>query len=245
MLACVAVRAQTPLEAMPTDRPAVHGMLVFGTHKIYAAHLPMFHAPHHYQVVVELALPKDVRRLYLRSLQSSDETAYTLAPQPFVLPQVLNATMDKKPRAFKAALFLGHFERGGRRITDSFAVKIARVVYARKLDAADTVRNGTAYFLLGTVADCYLVHRIGGRPGFDHVLRVHPPEDWFRANPLATDVFTLLYTPAGNAGRPLQQPAKDETKAAPATVAFTLPGFERPLQLSDLKQLYLEFSDLE
>lgn len=241
-LVCAPAWAQSPQPVTEADQPAVHGLLVFGTDKIYAGHLPMFHGPHQYQVLAELELPKTIRTLYLRSLQSSDETVYTLAPAPFVLPQMVNATLAGKPRAFKAALFMGHFERGGRRITDSFTVKLKRIVYVHHLAAADTTPNVSAYFLLGTRADCYLVHRIGGRPGFDHVLRVQPPADWFRANPLATDAFTLLYAPAGNAGKPLQLPAQTN---APATLDFKLPGFELPLQLQNLEQLYLEFGDLE
>ena len=38
------------------DKPATHGMLIFGTNKIYASHLPMFHSPHNYQVILELDL---------------------------------------------------------------------------------------------------------------------------------------------------------------------------------------------
>ena len=38
------------------DRPSVHGMLLFGKENLYASHLPMFHAPHDYQVIFKLNL---------------------------------------------------------------------------------------------------------------------------------------------------------------------------------------------
>ena len=39
-----------------TDKTSVHGMLIFGKEKIYASHLPLFHPPHDYQIILELEL---------------------------------------------------------------------------------------------------------------------------------------------------------------------------------------------
>ena len=38
-------------------------MLVFGTEKVYFSHLPMFHAPHDYQAVIEVELPEATKTL--------------------------------------------------------------------------------------------------------------------------------------------------------------------------------------
>ena len=38
------------------DRPATHGMLMVGSQQIYLSHLPMFHGPHDYRVIVEADL---------------------------------------------------------------------------------------------------------------------------------------------------------------------------------------------
>ena len=38
------------------DVPTTHGMLLFGNETVYASHLPMFHSPHDYQLILELDL---------------------------------------------------------------------------------------------------------------------------------------------------------------------------------------------
>ncbi|MGE3974950.1 MAG: hypothetical protein AB7F59_10530 [Bdellovibrionales bacterium] len=37
------------------DPPSTHGMVVFGKNATYVSHLPMFHAPHDYQLVMKVS----------------------------------------------------------------------------------------------------------------------------------------------------------------------------------------------
>src|SRR5689334_10429882 len=85
------------------DSPAKHGMLIVGNQKIYASHLPMFHQPHDYQAIFELefSMPRaDANALYRQDRLDSDSKIYTIEPQRFELPAVINA---KTP--FKADLY--------------------------------------------------------------------------------------------------------------------------------------------
>lgn len=40
------------------DKPNTHGMLLMGMEIVYAEHLPMFHQPHDYQIILELEFSK-------------------------------------------------------------------------------------------------------------------------------------------------------------------------------------------
>jgi len=51
-----AAASSAHVHGMAVDRPAVHGMLLVGTNALYVSHLPMFHAPHDYQALAEVAL---------------------------------------------------------------------------------------------------------------------------------------------------------------------------------------------
>jgi hypothetical protein len=73
------------------DRPATHGMLMVGSQQIYLSHLPMFHGPHDYQVIVEADLGQAGNGVYLEDRKSHpSEKIYTLWPQEaFVLPAMI------------------------------------------------------------------------------------------------------------------------------------------------------------
>ena len=125
-----AINAQTQQMPHHNDPPSVHGMFLFGNDKIYLSHLPMFHSPHDYQAILEVELSQSTKEIYLQSKKSNpSKTVYTLVPEVFVLPEMIN-----NPRPFKAKIFQGHFERGGTSITESITVKISEVIYFKKID---------------------------------------------------------------------------------------------------------------
>ncbi|TGE24872.1 hypothetical protein E5K00_06640 [Hymenobacter aquaticus] len=149
-----------------TDRPGTHGMLVFGTTRVFASHLPMFHGPHHYQVVLELTLSDSAKAVYQASWQQfPGETVYTLEPEQFVLPE-----MVRQPRPFRATLYRGHFERGGTPIARQITVRIKQVLYFEQLNPK--ARPKPAVLLVGQGFEQFLLHRIAGRPDFDQVVQL-------------------------------------------------------------------------
>lgn len=153
--------------AAASDRPAVHGMLVLGEQTIYLSHLPMFHSPHDYQVILRARLNASAERAYRQSRRLfPEETVYTIVPERFSLP-----LMMAQPRPFRAQLFRGHFERGGVPITDSFVVEPGQVLLFRRLDP-QAAPEGRGYYLFGSPEESFLAHAVAGKPSFDHWVKV-------------------------------------------------------------------------
>ena len=156
--------------ALPTRAPepaSTHGMLVFGTSKIYLSHLPMYHRPHDRQVIFEVELDGPGAAAYLTSKQTSAETVYTIEPESFVLGDMID-----DPTSFKADLYRGHFERGGTKIADGVTVKITKVVAAWRLTATATRPANGSFFMIGNADEQFMLHTITAKPNFDQVMAV-------------------------------------------------------------------------
>ena len=212
------------------DKPSVHGMMLFGGTKssaVYISHLPMFHTPHDYQVLAEIALPEEAQTAYQKSLKAKPkETVYTLVPEVFILPE-----MVANPRPFKAELYCGHFERGGKPITEKFTVTFKRILYQQKFDLNRQRPQTAQYLVFGDTLQQYAAHAIAAKPDFDHILRlVNTPID---ANALKASPYTLCNLPQQNL--PL--------KKGNFRTENTVEG--RKMLLKVDKTLYLEFDDLK
>jgi hypothetical protein len=162
-----------PLRAAArVDRPATHGMLIVGAQTVYLSHLPMFHAPHDYQVIVEArfhAPQGDPQASYVADRAKTGTPIYTLVPEPFVLPDVI-----KGKRSFKATIFRGHFERGGVAIAQNVTVDITRVLLFKPFDPQAVKPTDLQYFLFGKGPETFLAHLIVAPPDFDQVLAIKP-----------------------------------------------------------------------
>ena len=115
------------------DPPSTHGMLVFGTKKVFASHLPMFHSPHDYQAVFQIRFDPETLKTYLNDKAGSPDSIYTLVPEPFVLPE-----LSHHPLSIKAVLYHGHFEREGTPITGSVMVEFAKYAVFSKAKSHDS-----------------------------------------------------------------------------------------------------------
>ncbi len=212
------------------DKPSVHGMLFFGGVKsptIYVSHLPIFHTPHDYQVLAEIEIPGDVRSAYRKSLKANPrQTVYTLVPEVFVLPEML-----ANPRPFTAELYAGHFERGGKPISEKFTVSIKRIVYQKKFDLQEKRSESASYLVFGDASAQYAAHCITAKPDFDHILTL-------KNVPIPAEAFkTLGYTLC--TFRQKNIPLKSGNFMAESTVEPT------KMLLKVDKSLYLEFDDLQ
>src|SRR5215218_7768508 len=69
---------------LPQAEPAVggHGMLLIGTTPAYLSHLPMFMAPHDFQVILEVAFTGagDPQARYIQDRQHTGTKLYTFSP---------------------------------------------------------------------------------------------------------------------------------------------------------------------
>jgi hypothetical protein len=162
------------------DHPAVHGMLMVGQSKIYLSHLPMFHPPHDYQVVVEAELSQPGLKAYLASHASSDESIYTLVPEPFVLPDMI-----QNPHPFSAQIFKGHFERGGVMIADNVTVNIKKVIYFKQFSPNDVKPKDPEFISFGEGPEQFLAHVITTKPDYDQILKANGESIYYETGDLS------------------------------------------------------------
>jgi hypothetical protein len=149
----------------------VHGMAVFGDESgWFAAHLPMFHAPHDYQVLLALEFVEAKTEQSFRKLLSDKTELWSLEPAPFELAQLWQT---KNPRVgFDAQLYQGHFERGGQLKFASQAVRVKEVLFWQQLNPAQRVSPQARYRIFKSAKHSYAVKILDQRPDFDHIVRI-------------------------------------------------------------------------
>jgi len=147
-----------------------HGMALFGGQEgLYASHLPMFHAPHDYQVVLQVHIADPATDAALRKRLDGNDALWTIDPEKFELSTLAPDTRTPR-KEFKADLVQGHFERGGSTQYKAATVVIDKVLVFRQLD--DEPRNAgmSRYMQIGGGAQRFLVKEIDSRPDFDHIV---------------------------------------------------------------------------
>jgi hypothetical protein len=153
------------------DKPAVHGMVLFGDKINYVSHLPMFHAPHDYQVILQVKLSQTHGVLTLQNFENAKAqglTEFTLAPLPMDLTKVMSGELT----SFQANLFQGHFEKNGKDL-GLVTVNVLKTIVSSKLDPQQTEKN--QYVLFGEQGEYFAAHLINGKPSFDSILSVSKP----------------------------------------------------------------------
>lgn len=165
-----AIRSQTA-----NDPPAVHGMLLVGTNRIFLSHLPMFHPPHNYQVLLAATLTAketDPAAAYLEDRRKTGAKLYTWVPEPLSLPSLI-AKGEGTPSTMYGVIFRGHFERGGTPLTsDRVRADVTRVFHFRRFVPGTDPAEHSKYILFGEPDDWYLAHWITRPPDYDQVLSV-------------------------------------------------------------------------
>jgi hypothetical protein len=211
--------AQHGHDVVASDKPSTHGMLIFGKEKIYASHLPLFHTPHDYQIILELELTAADKKKFIADQQQHPEfTTYTIEPEKFVLPDMI-----AKPRPFTINIYRGHFERGGTVIMKQVTVTIKQVIYFKKFNSTDAKDADAKYILFGNSKEKFAVHRISNKPDFEQIIMV-------QTNNAAPQKFETIIC---------------SEKNAPLGVSGNTIETADKRKLTLLKQLYLEFDDLK
>jgi hypothetical protein len=202
------------------DKPSTHGMVIFGTERIYASHLPMFHTPHDYQVIMEIQMDPQAKKKFIRDQETHrDNVTYTIAPETFILPEMLNS-----PHAFKAMIYRGHFERGGTPVSDSVTINIKQIIYQLKFEKGTPKPANYSMIVFGNRTEQFAVHQISSSPDFDQVMRVMYNLNFSNGK---SGVITL------------------EEKNNPVGVSGNVIKTNNPkAEIRLLKIIYLEFDDL-
>lgn len=172
LFAVVAFLPFIAFAAPPADSPSVHGMLIFGKSNTYVSHLPMFHAPHDYQVILEVELDAAAKAAFAKARQAAaQEKVWTFVPERFSLPTKVAAG-----QGFKGDIYEGHFERGGTKVVSAAPLTVTSVVHFRKFDpSARADKNAT--FVFGKKGELYSAHLIGAAPDFDRIAAVEIQPD--------------------------------------------------------------------
>jgi hypothetical protein len=218
--------AQEHHEIQSQDKPSTHGMLIFGTEKTYASHLPMFHSPHNYQIILELELDPATKKLFIADQEKNPEYAtYTIEPEKFVLPEMM-----QNPKSFKANLYRGHFERGGIKIATDIHVTIKKIIYYTKFKTDEARAVKTNFIVFGNPKEQFIAHQITNKPDFDQIIQVKTTTNFTFENK-NYELVTLNKTensPIGISGNEIEADYNSNSTT-----------------LTLLKQLYLEFDDLK
>lgn len=159
-----------PVNHHHEDTTGRHGMLVFGEGALFFSHLPMFHPPHHFQVLVEVRLDDAAAEALAADRRQNPAEIYTFDPEKFPIGE-LDPAGTVRP-SIRGTLVHGHFERGGTPIATDVTATVDQVVYFQKFDLDAPRPDGELmeYLCFGRPGQLFLAHRIEGRPSFDHVV---------------------------------------------------------------------------
>ena len=152
-----------------------HGMMLAGVETLYLSHLPMFMAPHNFQVILEVALEGDAaNRLRDSRARFGANRLYTFNPEAFSIIELASVDAAKPARkSFKGDLFHGHFEKGGSLVAANVTVRVENVVHFETLGLDPAGPADLEYLLFGKGKEMFLAHWITGPPDFDQVLSVN------------------------------------------------------------------------
>ena len=226
--------ALTGLQAK-ADPIANHGMFLLGKKNTYVSHLPMFHAPHDYQVILKVSLkPLDSTTLpAYKKLQEQGETFFTLLPEPFDLSLIEKGNLT----TFKADLYQGHFEQNGK-VLGTVQVQIEKQIFFKKL--APSTPAASNYLIFGEQGEYFAAHLIETKPSHDTLLSVSGPVSLSFPHCRSMNCGEATSVPISDGNLPLTIPSflSDDPKEG-----SVLGGLQEPT-VHVLKVLYHEENDL-
>ena len=122
LLAFCALAAQAS-DVSKAPSYGAHGMAVFGgSGGVLASHLAMFHAPHDYQVLLQIQLADPALEGALRAQLQAEPKLWSIDPEKFPLTDLWQAKQPRKQ--FRADLYQGHFERGGKLVHKQVLIEV-------------------------------------------------------------------------------------------------------------------------
>jgi hypothetical protein len=228
------------------DTTGMHGMLLVGADPVYLAHLPMFMAPHNYQVILKVSLEDDVsRKLGDFRAHFGRDAFFTVAPEMFAITDLAPSDPAQPARTeFRADLVRGHFEHGGDVISANTLVRVEDVVLFRELPAGpveEARRGDLKYLLFGDAGrELFLAHSITQPPDFDQVLLVTVSGEHFTETELRRQGGPTLEVP-GRTNLPDERLRPDETVTAHSSAGQ---HFQVDVEVEVLAELYFNEDEL-
>jgi hypothetical protein len=173
--------ATTPVPAAEVDprgsHVGVHGMVLFGSEKLYLSHIPLYSSPHNIQVVVEVKIASGVPA----DQQLFGTKNFTVRPTAFSLHDLAHDVL----RSVTGTVYLGNFESGGTPAFRNVKFEVVRVIYQRDMASSMPRNPALDYIAVGTPTQPYFVHVIDAPPSFDQIALVKLPDNsWLDAEAL-------------------------------------------------------------
>lgn len=221
------ISAQSSQAAAANSTYGLHGMIIFGNQDgLYAVHLPMFHAPHDYQVVLRIHLADPVQDAELKQRLQQTPTLWTLEPEQFDLLRLTSKAVAPLLH-FQARIFSGHFERDGILKYADTQIMVDETLVFRQLNPRFAASRKISYWQIGTGIQRFLLKQIDARPDFDHLLRIQvKPHS-------ATTSLQLKRSGTQNTQKPERQALEKELQATCGTGAKIV------------SEIYFDHADLE
>lgn len=155
---------------------AVHGMVLFGKEKVYASHIPMYHVPHDWQLLLEVSLShasNDALKAYRGISGNGAQKLVTFQPLPYMLPQLI----EGKIKTVTGTIFRGNFEDGGVPILKNATLTVSKIVFVKPLKTSTAPLPKLSYFFLKDgINHGYLIHEITAPKNFDSIVEVQRTE---------------------------------------------------------------------
>lgn len=141
-----------------------HGMVLFSDGvSLYVSHLPLYRAPHDYQILYRIRTPQQKRLMAL--LADSNYSMVTVLPDAFDL----NRLVEGEQFTISTTVFAGHFERGGKPVFVDADFHFEAQVYLRHIGDLAAEPAGKLQVLEAASARSIAVHRIQAAPSFDMI----------------------------------------------------------------------------
>jgi hypothetical protein len=215
-------------------------MLAFGGGRMYLSHLPLYHAPHNWQIVMEAQVATDsLTSVPDAAAELKDDAAshadamYTLEPDRFPLASIRALAEGGAPVTFRATVYRGHFERGGSPLVSGALVNVTRVVWMRRISSEQPHPRTGRWVLFGMPDETYLAHQVAGMPDFDQMVRVDGAAG-FGMEELQAGMDVALD------GHPADTPL-----TGGETLRARIAGASAPVSLKVVRSIYLERRDLQ
>ncbi|MDQ2042715.1 hypothetical protein NRL14_03085 [Pseudoalteromonas sp. 20-92] len=141
-----------------------HGMaLILADDKVLASHMPLYAAPHDYQIVYEVTTSnthlKTIKRVLKKA--ANEQRQITILPTKFDL----NLLINKQTPTLNVTVFNGHFERGGKAL---FTTKLTfkNPLYVEKI-TTNKAHENTFELIKLTAQQGLIIHKIQSKPSYD------------------------------------------------------------------------------
>lgn len=155
-----------PIAKAAEHAHGIHGMVLFSDgQRLFASHMPLYQHPHDYQVALQLSSPENPALI----ARLAETPLLTIAPEAFDLRR-LEPAHPTALQQFQAAVYLGHFERGGERwFAARFTVEKTWLFAPLQLDGVER------FYRVGEPPVFFVIVKIHQRPDQDRIYRIEWP----------------------------------------------------------------------